>query len=69
MGSAESGFVVFKFHEGQLAQANVRLEVVMDDYMFPAYVSPKVHSKTAKFEDSKWTSGDGSILDEDVADC
>lgn len=42
----ESGFIVFKFHEGKLAHSNVHLEVLMDDYMFPAYVSPKMHSTT-----------------------
>ncbi|CAG8061887.1 unnamed protein product [Penicillium salamii] len=47
----ESGFIVFKFHEGQLAHAHVQLEVLMDDYMFPAYVSSKIHTTTAKFTD------------------
>ncbi|KGO43139.1 Tricalbin [Penicillium expansum] len=47
----ESGFIVFKFHEGQLAVPNVQLEVLMDDYMFPAYVSSKIHTTTAKFSD------------------
>lgn len=42
---------MFKFHEGQLAHANVQLEVLMDDYMFPAYVSSKIHTTTAKFTD------------------
>lgn len=54
--NAESGLVVFKFHEGQLAQANVQLEVLMDDYMFPAYTSPKIRSRAAKLNDSSWTS-------------
>lgn len=47
----ESGFVVFKFHHGELAQSNVQLEVVIDDYMFPAYTSPKIHSKTLNSSD------------------
>ncbi|KAJ5109414.1 Tricalbin [Penicillium angulare] len=47
----ESGFIVFKFHEGQLAHSNVQLEVLIDDYMFPAYVSPKIHSHTVKSSD------------------
>jgi Ca2+-dependent lipid-binding protein len=42
---------VFKFHEGQLAVPHVQLEVLMDDYMFPAYVSSKIHTTTAKFTD------------------
>lgn len=47
----ESGFLVYKFHEVQLAHANVQLEAVMDDYMFPAYVSPKLRSKHVKLGD------------------
>ncbi|KAE8348838.1 C2 domain-containing protein [Aspergillus coremiiformis] len=47
----ESGFLVFKFHEVQLSRSNVQVEVLMDDYMFPAYTSPKIRSKTAKIED------------------
>ncbi|KAJ5312997.1 hypothetical protein PENANT_c018G11795 [Penicillium antarcticum] len=47
----ESGFIVFKFHEGQLAHAHVQLEVLMDDYMFPSYISSKIHTTTAKFTD------------------
>ena len=42
---------MFKFHEGQLAVPHVQLEVLMDDYMFPAYVSSKIHTTTAKFTD------------------
>lgn len=49
----ESGFIVYKFHEVQLAHANVQLEAVMDDYMFPAYSSHKLRSKSAKLGDSK----------------
>lgn len=49
---AESGFVVYKFHDVQLARANVSLEVVMDDYMFPAYASPKFRTKSIKLGDS-----------------
>lgn len=44
--TADSGFIVFKIHEGKLAHSNVQLEVLMDDYMFPAYVSPKIHGNT-----------------------
>ncbi|KAJ5201479.1 Tricalbin [Penicillium cinerascens] len=47
----ESGIIVFKFHDGQLAHSNVQLEVLMDDYMFPAYVSAKIHSTTLKNTD------------------
>ncbi|KAE8369882.1 C2 domain-containing protein [Aspergillus caelatus] len=47
----ESGFLVFKFHEAHLSRSNVQVEVLMDDYMFPAYTSPKIRSKSAKIED------------------
>ncbi|PWY62747.1 membrane bound C2 domain protein vp115 [Aspergillus eucalypticola CBS 122712] len=47
----ESGFIVFNVHEVQLSRPNVQVEVLMDDYMFPAYSSPKVRSKTAKIDD------------------
>jgi Ca2+-dependent lipid-binding protein len=48
----ESGFIVFKFHGGQLAHSNVQLEVLMDDHMFPAYTSAKIHSTTLNNTDS-----------------
>ncbi|KAJ5778668.1 Tricalbin [Penicillium odoratum] len=51
LGKYESGFLVFKFHEGKLAHSNVQLEVMIDDYMFPAYTSPKIHSQTVKTAD------------------
>ncbi|KAH8431124.1 putative membrane bound C2 domain protein (vp115) [Aspergillus melleus] len=51
LSNYESGFLVFKFHEVQLSRTNVQVEVVMDDHMFPAYVSPKLRSKTAQIED------------------
>lgn len=54
--NTENGFIVFKFHEGKLAHSNVQLEVLMDDNMFPAYVSPKIHSTTPKFEDGRFRS-------------
>lgn len=44
---------MYKFHEIELAHANVQLEAVMDDYMFPAYSSPRFRSKSAKLGDSK----------------
>lgn len=45
---------MFKFHECNLSRANLQLEVVMDDHMFPTYVSQKIRTKTAKIEDSKF---------------
>ena len=43
---------MYKFHEVQLAHHGVQLEAVMDDYMFPAYTSPKFRSKSVKLGDS-----------------
>ncbi|KAL2864936.1 putative membrane bound C2 domain protein (vp115) [Aspergillus lucknowensis] len=51
LGNYESGFLVFKLHEVQLARSNVHVEVIMDDYMFPVWSSPKIRSKNAKVED------------------
>ncbi|KAF9886442.1 hypothetical protein FE257_011474 [Aspergillus nanangensis] len=48
----ESGFLVFKFHEVQLSRNNVQVEVVMDDYLYPAYTTPRIRSKSAKIEDT-----------------
>lgn len=42
---------MYKFHEVQLAHANVQLEAVMDDYMFPAYTSPKLRTKAISLGD------------------
>ncbi|THC87555.1 hypothetical protein EYZ11_012998 [Aspergillus tanneri] len=51
LANYESGFLVFKFHDVQLSHTNVQVEVLMDDYMFPAYSSPKLRSKNAQIED------------------
>ena len=47
---------MYKFHEAQLAHSNVQLEAVMDDYMFPAYTSPKFRTKSIKLGDSMFLS-------------
>ncbi|RAK77104.1 putative membrane bound C2 domain protein (vp115) [Aspergillus fijiensis CBS 313.89] len=47
----ECGFLVFNVHEVQLSRHNVQVEILMDDYMFPAYSSPKLRTKAAKLED------------------
>ncbi|KAI4227769.1 MAG: hypothetical protein L6R40_008180 [Gallowayella cf. fulva] len=45
----ESGLLIFKLIEGTLAQSDVRVEVVMDDMVFPAFSSAKVKSKHTQF--------------------
>ncbi|EEQ86686.1 hypothetical protein RJZ56_006914 [Blastomyces dermatitidis] len=47
----ESGLIVFKLIDGQLAHSNVQLEVLMDDHVFPSYTSPRTKSKEAVFGD------------------
>ncbi|KAL4783445.1 tricalbin [Aspergillus varians] len=51
LGNHESGFIVFKLHEVQLARSNVHVEILMDDYMFPVWSSPKIRTKNAQIED------------------
>jgi Ca2+-dependent lipid-binding protein len=52
----ESGLIVFKLIEGQLAHTDVQLEVLMDDHVFPAYTSQKVKTRHAVFNDGEYTS-------------
>ncbi|KAJ5895604.1 Tricalbin [Penicillium taxi] len=47
----ESGFIAFTFGEGHLALKDVQLEVVMDDHMHPAYISPKIHTQVVTTSD------------------
>ncbi|KAL3465175.1 C2 domain-containing protein [Aspergillus heterothallicus] len=51
LGNYESGFIVFKLHEVHLSRSNVHVEILMDDYMFPVWSSPKIRTKSAKVED------------------
>lgn len=44
-GFSESGLIVFKLIDGDFAQTNCHLEVLMDDMLFPAYSSSRVKSK------------------------
>ncbi|KAI4100961.1 MAG: hypothetical protein LQ339_005282 [Xanthoria mediterranea] len=45
----ESGLLIFKLIEGTLAHSDVRVEVVMDDMVFPSFLSAKVKSKHTQF--------------------
>ena len=54
----ESGFIVFNVHEVQLSRPNVQVEVLMDDYMFPAYSSPKIRTKSARIDDGMYPGED-----------
>ena len=45
----ESGLIIFKLIEGTLAHSNVRVEVLMDDMLFPSYSSAKARSRNTQF--------------------
>lgn len=49
----ESGLLVFKLIEGKLARSDVRVEVVMDDHIFPSYSSSKARSRQTQFGESE----------------
>lgn len=51
----ESGLLIFKLIEGTLAHADVRVEVLMDDYVFPSYSSAKVKSRHSVFGESGYS--------------
>jgi hypothetical protein len=46
--------IVFNIIEGQLSHSDVKLEVLMDDHVFPSYTSSKMRSKNAVFGDGTW---------------
>ena len=45
----ESGLLIFNLIEGTLAHSDVRVEVVMDDMVFPVFSSAKVESQHTQF--------------------
>ena len=51
---ADSGLLIFKIIEGQLAHKDCYLEVLMDDMSYPAYSSAKIGSKNMKFDESTY---------------
>lgn len=46
--------MVFKLIEGEFAQTNSRVEVLMDDMRFPSYASSKIKSRHHRFDESMW---------------
>ncbi|KAI9704934.1 MAG: hypothetical protein M1836_006714 [Candelina mexicana] len=48
----ESGLIVFKLIEGDFSHSDVKLEVLMDDMLFPSYISSKARSKHTKFDET-----------------
>nr|POE99522.1 uncharacterized protein pyuk71.03c [Quercus suber] len=47
--TTESGLIVFKIMDGQLAHPNTHLEILMDDMLFPAYSSAKARNTNFSF--------------------
>jgi Ca2+-dependent lipid-binding protein len=47
----ESGLVIFRLLDAELIRSNVRVEVVVDDYAFPAYVSSTVKTKKMNLDE------------------
>ncbi len=54
MRYTETGLIVFKLISAELAHSGVRLEVLMDDMVFPSYMSSKARSKVVDFGESRW---------------
>ncbi len=52
--AVESGLLIFKLIEGTLAHSDVRVEVVMDDMVFPSYISSKARSRSTQFGESEY---------------
>lgn len=51
---AESGLIIFKILEADLAQRDCHIEVLMDDMLYPAWHSSKVKSKQMTFNESEF---------------
>jgi len=63
LGNYETGLLVFKIIEGDMAQVGCRLEVVMDDNVFPAYTSARTKSRQFTFNET----GDAMIRELDLS--
>lgn len=59
----ESGLLVFQLVEGTLAYSDVRVEVVMDDMVFPSFSSAKAKTKQVQFGET----GDAMVRELDVS--
>ena len=60
---AESGLIIFKLIEGTLAHSNVRIEVIMDDMVFPSFSSSKARSRHTQFGET----GDAVVRELDMS--
>ncbi|KAJ9636342.1 Tricalbin-2 [Coniosporium tulheliwenetii] len=60
----ESGIIIFKLIDGDLAHTDCHLEVLMDDMVFPSYTSSKVRSKHTTFNET----GDAMVRELDFSE-
>ncbi|RPB03096.1 tricalbin [Choiromyces venosus 120613-1] len=47
----DSGLLIFKIIDGQLAHKDCYLEVLMDDMLFPAYSTARIKNKNVRFDE------------------
>ncbi|KAF4123506.1 Ca2+-dependent lipid-binding protein, contains C2 domain [Geosmithia morbida] len=47
----ESGLLIFKLMEADMPDSNTRLEIFVDDYLYPAYTSSKASKKSHTFDE------------------
>ncbi|KAK3697004.1 Tricalbin-2 [Vermiconidia calcicola] len=59
----ESGLIVFKIIDGQLAHTGTHLEVLMDDMLYPAYSTNKVKTANYNFNET----GDAMVRELDLS--
>lgn len=59
----ESGLLIFQLVKGTLASADVRVEVIMDDMVFPSFSSAKAKTKQVQFGET----GDAMVRELDVS--
>jgi len=59
----DTGLLIFKIHEAELAHTGSHLEVVMDDMRFAAYTSAKTRNRVHKFNET----GDAIVRELDLS--
>jgi Ca2+-dependent lipid-binding protein len=59
----ESGLIVFTIHEGNLANPGSYLQVLMDDYKYPAWQSHKIKTRQHSFNET----GDAMVREIDLS--
>lgn len=51
----DSGLMIFKIIDGQFMHKDCYVEVLMDDMLYPAYVTTRLKTKNVKIDESKLT--------------